>query len=1384
MPPPPKKTKKSEPLGVCDDSSDEELEWPCEDDYTRAVSNPQDFARLCAIHAKIFEAWAQSMPSASASESNSEKTQELDSPSPEQLSHNGPSDVYSSNTPSNTDATQSSNTDPPDIDQSNKRPACFPSVQPSKRSCTDEQTGPQPSTSAYSTPPSPTENPQGGVQCGAGRVSKVTSEIASRQIPLFNAAEFRQDVDLRNIDLTDIGSVPERVYSTLTDLIARALGNATQDSVLNVELRGPAVDVPIQTMLNSGDGYNTDTFLEQVAQAMQSNDNSLTDDSLELIVTIARNMSGGGVGRRRKLGSIGYDQILSEKGNALYNPKNNAGNDNLCFSLCLAHYVNSRWSHDEKMNYAKHLHSDLGFDYTHKVSFSDVDRFQKHLKMKIVIFHHVAGCKKPTIFKTHDQPDVKTAWLYLHDEHYYLIVNKTAFFGASYVCDGCYKTYQNPLGHLCSWLCNVCYTDCIPDKTIKCTGCGRICKSQQCFENHKKPDVKHGLIPCNKIKYCESCHATYRVSKNPHSCKKPKCLHCREPLGATTHSCYIQPVERKESSDKYIFYDFETRYQCGRHEANFVCVMDMDGQKNCYETTNCVASFIKNYRQEKYRGYTFIAHNASGFDSYIVLEYLVSQKLCPTITMRGSRVLLMIDSTFNQRWIDSFSFIPMALSKTPAAMGFSDLLKGFFPHEFNKRENENYIGPYPAPALYGYDAMSDASKKTFMEWYVTVRDTPFDFRKELLSYCVNDVTVLIKACKIYREAFHECTGLDPFAYATLASSCMGVFKTLFLPKDSVALTYEGAYLRQNKTCSDVSIQWLEYVADREGLDIQHALNRGEKSFGQFFVDGYCEDTHTCYEFNGCFFHGCDKCYASGEINPLTKNKKKTQGELLSEFHNRVSALKNKHQLKVVVMWECDWRQAVDNDPDVKEFMLTYEKPGRLNPRESLFGGRTNAMKLYHKVENDEKIRYYDFTSLYPTVQSKRDYPIGHPQIIHKDFDDINKYFGIVKCTVAPPRGLYHPVLPYHCNGKLMFPLCAACAVEMNQTTPCTHSDQERLLSGVWVTFELQKAIEKGYKIVSIAEVWHFPEKTDQLFKAYVKTFLKRKQEASGYPGHIKTEDEKQKYIDDYYAHEGIRLDPTKICFNKAVRHTNKLLLNSLWGKFAMRSNMTTAELITEPSRFTQLMFSDTFDVRQFSFISPEVAIVQWRYTEGVASRVKDVNVFIGAMTTAYARMELYDLLDKLQERILYVDTDSILFTSRDGEWIPPLGPYLGDLTDELNSAQVCGAPTEDYITEFVSGGPKCYAYRTAQGNTQVKCKGVTLNATNAKVVTHESLIGLVQSFVTKQPQPPNHLTTTAFTITRDKKQFHLKNDTLTRKVQVVYNKRRVLQDYTTVPYGY
>ena len=188
----------------------------------------------------------------------------------------------------------------------------------------------------------------------------------------------------------------------------------------------------------------------------------------------------------------------------------------------------------------------------------------------------------------------------------------------------------------------------------------------------------------------------------------------------------------------------------------------------------------------------------------------------------------------------------------------------------------------------------------------------------------------------------------------------------------------------------------------------------------------------------------------------------------------------------------------------------------------------------------------DFTSLYPWCNKVTYNIVGHPEIITENFDDISTYFGLIKCTVLPPRGLLHPVLPYRTKDKLMFPLCKTCADTLNQNQ-CTHTDQERSILDTWCHVELEKAIEKGYKVLKIHEVWHYPTQTDELFKEYVNTFLKIKQEASGYPKECVTDDQKQRYIDDYYEHEGIRLDPNNIKYNPGLRSLAKLMLNSLWG---------------------------------------------------------------------------------------------------------------------------------------------------------------------------------------------------------------------------------------------
>jgi hypothetical protein len=125
----------------------------------------------------------------------------------------------------------------------------------------------------------------------------------------------------------------------------------------------------------------------------------------------------------------------------------------------------------------------------------------------------------------------------------------------------------------------------------------------------------------------------------------------------------------------------------------------------------------------------------------------------------------------------------------------------------------------------------------------------------------------------------------------------------------------------------------------------------------------------------------------------------------------------------------------------------------------------------------------------------------------------------------------------------MFPLCKTCADTCDQI-PCTHSDKERAIQGTWCSVELEKALEKIYRILQMHEVWHFPETTDELFKDYIDTFLKIKQEANRYPKDCVTEEQKQHYVDGYLEVEGIRLDPNKIEYNPGMRALAKLMLNS------------------------------------------------------------------------------------------------------------------------------------------------------------------------------------------------------------------------------------------------
>ena len=270
----------------------------------------------------------------------------------------------------------------------------------------------------------------------------------------------------------------------------------------------------------------------------------------------------------------------------------------------------------------------------------------------------------------------------------------------------------------------------------------------------------------------------------------------------------------------------------------------------------------------------------------------------------------------------------------------------------------------------------------------------------------------------------------------------------------------------------------------------------------------------------------------------------------------------------------------------------------------------------------------DFTSLYPHVNRSKTVPTGHPEIITENFDeDVSNYFGLIKCTVSPPRGLFHLVLLHHGQNKLMFALCKTCADTGNQT-PCTHSDAERAIQETWCSVEVMKALEKGYRIVQMHEVWHFPQKSSiHCLKNISTRSPKSNWKPAAIPKIVSQTNKSSGTSMIFFENQGIQLDPTKINYNPGLCALAKLMFNLFWGKFAQRPNLTKTEQIDEPQVFFDYLTSDEITVLDANLVSDEIMEIRYEHGDKFVQPNPNINVVIAAFTTAYTRLQLYDELD-------------------------------------------------------------------------------------------------------------------------------------------------------------
>ena len=167
-------------------------------------------------------------------------------------------------------------------------------------------------------------------------------------------------------------------------------------------------------------------------------------------------------------------------------------------------------------------------------------------------------------------------------------------------------------------------------------------------------------------------------------------------------------------------------------------------------------------------------------------------------------------------------------------------------------------------------------------------------------------------------------------------------------------------------------------------------------------------------------------------------------------------------------------------------------------------------------------------------------------------------------------------------------------------------------------------------------MWHFDKSTDDLFKGYVRRFMKIKLKSSKCD--FKTKEKETNF--KLKIKKRLDIDIEKLEFNAGLRSISKLCLNSLWGKFGQRSSMSQTKYATEVSEFYEILLDNKLGNTNFQFINDDMVQMTYNFKDQFVDNSKNTNIYIACFTTSHARLMLYNKLYYLKEKVLYFDIDS------------------------------------------------------------------------------------------------------------------------------------------------
>jgi DNA polymerase family B len=1027
-------------------------------------------------------------------------------------------------------------------------------------------------------------------------------------------------------------------------------------------------------------------------------------------------------------------------------------------------------------------------------------------------------------------------------KHYFYVKSIKAFFCRSYFCWQCLKSYSNLHAHSrkCeeNKFCFYCFS-----KTCKreyneeryCLDCNRLFPSSACFKTHKE-------TICGKIVKCFSCNQFIRGRNkvDMHKCNTNFCLNCKA-NHSTDDWCYLKKYSPKSTVRKRIscmcFFDCETvTDDQGFHKVITLCSQTVCSEckskdlesletnsvcKHCQHRTR----FFESDPMREFLSYVFsltnifsvitlVAHNFSSFDGILLISTLFEMGHTPNCIILNGRSIKYMTIGKKIRCIDTLAFIPIKLSAFPETFDIQGgMRKSFFPYKFAntlQSSNYQYRGPIPEKKWFEPERKNEAELLEFESWYsMKSKDPVYDFKGELRTYNILDTQILRIGALKFDQSFYELSGFSALENCvSISSASMMYFRKCFLKEKSIILTSSTVFKKQY-IYSKESLLWLSYIQKTRNIPNMISATVGEEqripSTG-YTIDGYVENQRedgkverVGYDFLGCFYHG-HECQTSDREKKRASLNYKSLNTKRSELAERDLVYK-RYLTKVESIWECEFKELKSTDPFFKNYERNVDIWSVLpiEPRAAYLGGRTETLVMVRVPENNEKIFYFDFVGLYSYVLKNKRFMVGTPQFItqFKGDEDVSSYFGLIKASISPPRGLFVPVLPMKINNKLMFGLCNKC-MQTCQQTACEHNEKERMFHSTWTTVEVLHALNRGYRIHKIHQVVHFPDSmqydkntnSEGLFSTFVNSLMKRRLEVSGWPKNVTDERGKDAYIQEVFEKESIVLDKSKICQNSSLKNVCKRMLNSFYGQLGLRDDYKNTVIVKTPEEYVRILTDPQKHITGLTFPNEQCAIISYEELNKSATQFKG-NPILSSFITAYGRLMLLNVIEQLVEEfgersVLYFDTDSVIFCADRVPTCIKEGTLLGEMTNEFESC-------DHSASLFLSGGPKSYGMQIINHVTKepshsiIKIRGFRLASqqSGSATLNPETLLDLLLSYQ-NDPQECKEISVNQTQFLKNK-YFRVQTVDNVKKFKIKFDKRVVDRSdisKSTLPYGY